>query len=146
MLPVLGKRPLSVSLSRADDVVVVDVSECGAVGIDVELLYGASFSRFAVALHPDEVATTVEERATTLVGKESLSKATGDGLHLDPRLIRLSGPGQPPRLIEWSVTDPPVPDVDAGSRARRLRSGVTVLRDSAPRPVVRVAVREALPR
>lgn len=92
------------SLSRAGDLALAAVSRRGPVGVDVEPLDGPRFAGFdGVALHAEEVAPSVEARATTWVRKESLLKATGDGLHVDPRQIRLSDPGEPPRLIEWSA-------------------------------------------
>ncbi len=92
-----------VSLSRADGVVIVAVSDAGPVGVDIEATDAARFSGFAdVALHPGEVVPTGEHRAIVWTRKESLLKATGDGLHVDPRSIRVSDADQPARLLEWS--------------------------------------------
>lgn len=92
------------SLSRAGDLALVAVSRVGPVGVDVERLDAARFAGFdGIALHAQETAGTVEARATTWVRKESLLKATGDGLAVDPRLVRLSDPEEPPRLVEWSA-------------------------------------------
>jgi len=97
-----GRDAPWVSLSRAGGIVVVAVSGAGPVGVDVEQPRAARFAGFAnVALHPAEHAPTVEARATLWARKESLLKATGDALHLDPALIRVSAADQPPRLVEW---------------------------------------------
>lgn len=142
-------RPsLFVSLSRAADVVVVAVSGCGPVGVDVERLDAPRFAGFdEVALHPHETAPTIEARATTWVRKESLLKATGDALHLDPRLIRLSDPDQAPALIEWSAPAPPTSAVwMADLHLRGHAVCVTVLCDEPPEVTLRRAAPGGLPR
>lgn len=130
-----GSHPPHVSLSRAGAVVLVAVSTHGPVGVDVERLDAARFSGFdAVTLHRDEVAPTVESRVVTWVRKESLLKASGRALNVDPRMVRLSDPDQPPRLVEWSAVDPPEAhgwmwDLSIPGHA----ACVTVLSDLAPR-------------
>ncbi len=137
-----------VSLSRAGDVVVVAVSEQGPVGVDIERMDALGFAGFDdVALHERETAPSVEARATTWARKESLLKATGDALHLDPRLIRLGDPDQPPQLIKWSAPNPPpsgvwMQDLDIEGHAACL----TVLSHEAPRVTLRQAVPEELAR
>jgi 4'-phosphopantetheinyl transferase len=141
--------PPHVSISRSDDLAIVAVCRGGPVGIDVERLDAPTFSGFDdVALHPREHAPTVADRAVTWVRKESLLKATGDGLsvHLDG--IRLSDPDQAPQLVEWSTSHPPLSsvwmyDVVVG---RAHAACVSVLSDEAPRLTVREAAREELPR
>lgn len=135
--------PPFVSLSRAGDVVVVAVSDQGPVGVDIEPMDALRFAGFDnVALHRRETAPSFEARAATWVRKESLLKATGDALHLDPRLIRLSDPDQSPRLVEWSAPNPPPPgvwmqDLEIDGYAACL----TVLSHDAPR----VSLRQAVP-
>lgn len=98
---------LQVSLSRCEDLVVVAFTIVGAIGVDVERADAASFNGFdAVALHPEESASTVRDRAITWVRKESLLKALGHGLVVDPTSMQLSEPGAPPALIGWSSTAP----------------------------------------
>lgn len=140
-------RPF-VSLSRTGDVVVVVVSDQGPVGVDIERMDALGFAGFDdVALHERETAPSVEARATTWARKESLLKATGDALHLDPRLIRLGDADQPPQLIEWSAPNPPksgvwMQDLEIEGHAACL----TVLSHEAPRVTLRQAVPEELAR
>jgi 4'-phosphopantetheinyl transferase len=97
-----GRSRPSVSLSRAEGIALVAVSTAGPVGVDVERLDVARFAGFdSVALHASERALTVEARAKLWARKESLLKATGDALHLDPELVRVSDADQAPRLVEW---------------------------------------------
>lgn len=103
-LPYERNDALFLSMSRAEGIALVAVSRVAPLGVDVERSDAPRFAGFAgVALHAEETAGTAEGRATTWVRKESLLKATGDGLAVDPRLVRLSDPGQPPRLVEWSA-------------------------------------------
>lgn len=148
VLPRDRSHPPFVSLSRAGDVVVVAVSERGPVGVDVERLDALRFAGFDnVALHQHEIAPTIEARAATWVRKESLLKATGDALHLDPRLIRLSDPDQPPALLEWSAPHPPTSGVWMHDVHIQGHAGcVTVLCDEPPELTLRRAVPEELPR
>lgn len=60
-----GRTPIHVSLSRSGDVTVVAVTDVGPVGIDVE-------------------ATTDDTDLRAWVRTESLVKATGHGLTIDP--------------------------------------------------------------
>lgn len=140
-------RPF-VSLSRTGDTVLVAVSACGPVGVDIEPLDAPRFAGFdEVALHEREVAPTIEARAVTWVRKESLLKAAGVGLDVDPRLVRLSDPDTPPRLLEWPAPGKPqgtawMRDVDVEGHA----ACVTVLCDEPPGVTVRQAAPEALSR
>lgn len=95
------------SLSRSPDAVAVAFTRAGALGIDVERADATEFAGFdGVALHPEESARTVQERATIWVRKESLLKATGDGLDVDPSTVRLSGPAEKPVLLAWTSPRP----------------------------------------
>ena len=145
----MGEGPSPcVSLARAGAVVVVAVSECGPVGVDIESLDAPRFAGFDdVALHEHEAATTIEARALTWVRKESLLKAAGVGLNVDPRLVRLSHPDTPPRLVQWSAPEPPVRTVWMQDfEVRGHAACVTVLSDEAPRVTVRPAAPGVLPR
>ncbi len=105
-----GEHPPSVSLSRAPGLVLVAVSRDHPVGVDVEQGDAAGPAGAAEVLHAEERARTPSERTTVWVRKESLLKATGDGLLVDPTRIRLTEPDEEPRLIEWAG-GPPLPDL-----------------------------------
>lgn len=83
---------LHVSLSRAGGLAVIAVSDAGPVGVDVE--HGSSNRR--------EAGPDVE----TWVRKESVLKATGHGLMIDPDLIDVSAPGTEPGLLGWRSPEP----------------------------------------
>ena len=93
--------PVRSSLSRARGLSVVALAVGVDVGVDVEQVAAAGFDGFdEVALHPRERATTPRQRAVVWTRKESLLKACGTGLRLDPRSVRLSGADEPPRVVE----------------------------------------------
>lgn len=147
VLPIRDVAAPQVSLSRAEGVAIVAVTHAGPVGVDIERIDALSFPGFdPVALHPDERAGDIQDRATTWVRKEALLKATGDGLMVDPRTIHLSDPGSPPRLIGWAGNAPRggvwMFDIDVGAA---YRSGLAVLSDERPGLSVREADREDLP-
>jgi 4'-phosphopantetheinyl transferase len=110
VLPAPGWTAPHVSLSRADGFVLVAVTDAGPVGVDVERIDAAGFAGFDdVALHPSERdserAPAAAARARTWVRKESLLKALGTGLAVDPRSVRLSAPHEPPQVLQWPGTD-----------------------------------------
>jgi 4'-phosphopantetheinyl transferase len=105
-----GCPPVELSLSHAGNRVLVAASPAGPVGIDVEAVAGAAFAGFDdVALDPRERAWLAQVgphdaaagRARVWVRKESVLKATGDGLARDPRLVVVSAPLDRPRVLAW---------------------------------------------
>lgn len=109
VLPADGWTPPYVSLSRTEGFVMVAVTAAGPVGVDVERTAGADFAGFdEVALHGSEQASDAAGRTRTWVRKESLLKALGRGLALDPREVRLSAPDQPAAVLAR-------PDLDGGT-------------------------------
>lgn len=103
-----GLRTSHVSISYAEDLTVVALTGLGPVGVDVERRDAASFPGFdGVAAHAREESRNARTRTITWVRKESLLKATGHGLTVDPRLVQISRPDEPPALIAWSAADPP---------------------------------------
>jgi 4'-phosphopantetheinyl transferase len=106
--PIPGIVLPHVSISYAEDLAVMALTEAGPVGVDVERADAASFRGYAeVAAHDEEVVPDARTRTTNWVRKESLLKATGQGLTVDPRQIRLSNPNEPPSLVAWAAADPP---------------------------------------
>jgi 4'-phosphopantetheinyl transferase len=79
-----------VSLSRAGQLAVLAVSDAGPVGVDVE-------RRHVPARTPD---------VATWVRKESVVKATGHGLVINPDLIDVTPPGSAPALLAWPDDEP----------------------------------------
>ena len=107
-----GGPPPYVSVARALGVVVVAVSTDHPVGVDVERLdLSWPAGSTAVLLHPRERTVEAGELTTAWVRKESLLKATGDGLHVEPALLRLTDRGAP-RVLDW-------PDGPEGGTALR---------------------------
>ncbi len=97
------RHPAFVSLARAGDLSVVGVSDAGPVGVDVEVEGAADFAGFEdVALHPGELLLPAADPTRVWVRKEAVLKASGRGLALDPRAVRLdddaSGTWQSSRL------------------------------------------------
>lgn len=137
-------RPLTedgtfVSLSHSGDLHVVATTAAGPVGVDVEAIDAARFVGFdEVALHRSERPHAPVERATTWVRKEALLKATGDGLAVDPRLIRLSDPDAPPAVLEWSGGPGSVHLVDV-EIGEGYRAAVCLIGSEAPEVTVRRA-------
>lgn len=118
-----------VSISRADGLTVVAVTDAGPVGVDVE-------SR--------EATSRAGVDAITWVRTESLLKATGHGLGVDPGHLRLSEPHEPPALLRWTGPDPPVGRVvmfDLDLTPDHL-GAVTVLAEQAPEMLVSQAGQE----
>ncbi len=137
-------RPLThdgsfVSVSHTGDLHVVAMTTAGPVGVDLEAVDSARFDGFdAVALHPRERPHTASERATTWTRKEALLKATGNGLTVDPRLIRLSDPDAVPEILEWSDGPGEVHLVDV-EIADGYRAAVCLIGPEAPEVTVRRA-------
>lgn len=95
--------PPYVSVARAAGLVVVAVSTDAPVGVDVEVDDQAwPPGSTGVLLHPRERAGGDIDLSTRWVRKESLLKATGDGLHVEPSGLRVTDAQAAPRLLDWS--------------------------------------------
>lgn len=82
-------EPIHVNLSKSGEIALLAVSNAGPVGIDVE------------ALQPGGTLDVA-----TWVRKESVVKATGHGLTLDPELVEVTSPGSAPALVSWPEAEP----------------------------------------
>lgn len=103
------------SLSYTPDVAVVAVAQGVDVGVDVEDLTDADFEGFAGAtLARDEAPGFADltghdllvARARVWARKEAVLKATGHGLVVDPSEVLVSGPLEPPALVDWRADAP----------------------------------------
>ena len=142
LAPIPGTVTPHVSISYAEDLTVVALTAAGPVGVDVERYEAASFAGYdAVAAHEKESSQDARARTVAWIRKESLLKATGQGLTVDPRRIHLTEQHEPPRLIEWTAADPPSTSVwmwDVEVASAHV-AAVTVLCDNRPEVVVRRA-------
>ena len=122
-----GCPPVHLSLAHGGNRVLVAASPAGPVGIDVEAVAGVAFAGFDdVALDPrerawlapDGPADTAHGRARVWVRKESVLKATGDGLARDLRQVVVSPPFDRPRVLGWPEGRSPsaaqLTDLDVG--------------------------------
>jgi 4'-phosphopantetheinyl transferase len=104
------------SLSHSGQRVAVAVAVGTPVGVDVERVDRAT----DIDMLRDSVLDPVEQRVldsfdgdrrrgffTYWCRKEALLKATGHGLAIGPARLRVSGPGEPAQLLEWSDDDRP---------------------------------------
>ena len=100
VLPYGAMSVSHVSISRAGSLAMVAVTRCGPVGVDVACVRDFESDQLdEVLLHPAEHAADPIARARTWARKEALLKATGDGLRIDPRTIRVTGADEPPGLV-----------------------------------------------
>lgn len=107
-----GPVPL-VSLSRSDDLVVVALVRSGLLGIDIERVDRFSSDAFDdVLLHAAERSALVLlpenerpfRRATLWTAKESILKANGHGLVIDPELLSCIVTDGEVKLVGWPDT------------------------------------------
>jgi len=129
-----------VSISYAEDLTVVALTQSSPVGVDVERCDAASFPGFdAIVAHEQESFPDARARTMTWTRKESLLKATGQGLTVDPRQILLTEPSELPRLVDWTGVDPADTSVwmlDVEVTSAHV-AAVTVLSKVRPELVVR---------
>jgi 4'-phosphopantetheinyl transferase len=109
---------LEFSVAHAGERVVVAVAPATAVGVDLEaveeaarlpvaeLAAGALAAEEAARLGDLDEPARLRGLLTYWTRKEAALKATGRGLAVDPRRLRVSEPGEPARLLAWPAGDP----------------------------------------
>jgi len=142
-----GVEGIDLSLSRAGRSVAIAVSFAGPVGIDIESVVAASRAALDdVAFGPAERERLAgSDRSPALrtamwTAKEAVLKATGDGLHVDPRELEVSFAGRmrgappSPALVGWPGAPVPIAafqlsSLDAGPG---LVGTIAVIADARP--------------
>ncbi|WP_103562870.1 4'-phosphopantetheinyl transferase family protein [Actinomadura rubteroloni] len=100
--PVIAGGP-HLSISHSGDRVVLALSPHGPLGVDVEEASGRLNDSFADhVLAEGEQGSGEAELLAYWTRKEALLKATGDGLREPMTKLRVSGPSENPRLLDWS--------------------------------------------
>ena len=109
-----------VNLSHTGGRIMLALSTEAPVGVDVERWDGTSFAGFAsVALTSAEARELLEfdvaerevARAVWWCRKEAVLKATGHGLRVDARHLRVTAPDHAPALLDWTDVDVARPTV-----------------------------------
>ncbi len=142
-----GQPAPHVSVAHSGDLVLVALTDAGPVGVDVEPTGGAAFEGYdGVVLHRDEQAADERQRAILWVRKESILKATGEGLRRDPRHLLVSDADLPASLVRWEGPNrprQPIQMYDVTVEAPYVAC-LTVLSRARPRLSVRAAGRADL--
>jgi 4'-phosphopantetheinyl transferase len=95
---------LRFSIAHSAERVVVAVTRGAEIGVDVEQVN----PDLEVAQLAADVLSPAERGANSAAGlltywtrKEAVLKATGDGLHVPLSDLTVTGPGEPPALLDW---------------------------------------------
>jgi 4'-phosphopantetheinyl transferase len=122
---------LEVSVSYAGDYVVVAVTSGGRVGVDAERAGG----RFPAGLFMAESERYRDrDLAVYWTRKESVVKATGGGILVDLRRVRVGSANRPPRLVSYPGGAMPAYMTDLEAPPG-YRAALTVLVDEKPAPM-----------
>lgn len=101
--PRLTGQPVELSVSHSGDRVAVAVTTAGPVGVDVEQVGSVDFANLAGhVLAPGETATSASDFYVYWTRKESVLKATGDGLRVAMTDIEVSPPNAAPALLRYA--------------------------------------------
>jgi 4'-phosphopantetheinyl transferase len=132
--PRLVGTDLHASVSHSGDRIAVALTRAGPVGVDVERISPIELGALASdVLAPGEHATSTRDFFMYWVRKESVVKATGDGIVAGLGRVRVSRPSEPAVLLEYpsrSLRAATMIDLNAGDD---YAAAVTVL---APGPII----------
>lgn len=105
--PRLPGTKLHASIAHAGECVVVALTEDGPVGVDVEVIRSVERALFSYVVAPDELFA-FDEHAFFVqwARKESVLKATGEGLLRAMTSVVLGSPDEPPRLVRYGTCQP----------------------------------------
>lgn len=133
--PRLPGSVLHASIAHSGDRVVVGLTDDGPVGVDVETIRPVERALFDQLVAPEETFP-LDERAFFVqwVRKESVLKATGEGLLRSMTSVVLGPPSEPPRLVRYGDCH-----VGPGSGASRATVAMADL-DATPGHVAGVSV------
>ncbi|MCU1476660.1 MAG: 4-phosphopantetheinyl transferase [Subtercola sp.] len=125
--PRLPGTSLQLSVSHSADLVAVALTSAGSVGIDVERIDQDVPQALAeMLLAPGEVASSASEFFTLWCRKESVVKATGDGMRVALTTVTVTAAVDAPRLLSY-----PPSGHSAGSAALPTQPAAQI---SAPFP------------
>lgn len=93
---------LHASISHSGDRIAVALTRAGPVGVDVERISPIEVGVLASeVLAPGELAVSARDFFTYWVRKESVVKATGDGIPAGLERVRVSRPSEPAVLLDY---------------------------------------------
>jgi 4'-phosphopantetheinyl transferase len=125
---------LHASISHSGDRIVVALTGAGPIGVDVERISPIEVDALASdVLAPFEKASSARDFFVYWVRKESVVKATGDGIVAGLDRVRVSRPSEPPLLLDYpgrSLSSATMTDLCPGEG---YVAAVTVL---APEPIM----------
>ncbi len=134
--PRVPDEDIELSVSHSGDFVAVAASTAGPVGIDLEVIrpldHAPLLDHVCAPEERDEV-TSAPAFYAYWTRKESVLKATGEGLMLAMHTLLVTPPTQPPRLLRYRSSLPLSARMIDVSPARDYAGAVTVLSEE---PVV----------
>jgi 4'-phosphopantetheinyl transferase len=99
--PILSDTDLHVSVTHSGSTVAVALTRAGPVGVDIEARSQRVLPAADLIVTPAEPVRTPHDLLTYWCRKESVMKATGDGLRVPPTEVVVSPAGVPPRLLSY---------------------------------------------
>lgn len=126
--PVLGGDAAAwhASVTHAGALAGVALTRAGAVGLDVEVVTGPAVPRADLLAPGEAEPQDAEDFFVRWTRKESVLKATGDGLTRPMAEVTVTAPGLPPRLLGLAGRPPAAAMADCAPRPGYV-GAVTVL-------------------